>query len=255
MARRAGGRFLLRIDDIDQARARAQWEHLIYEDLAWLGLTWSAPVWRQSEHLATYRAAIDTLSARGLTYPCSCTRRDIAAAASAPQEGAPQFGPDGQIYPGSCRGRPMSQAKASDAIRLDLARAIPDNLSAFTETGPAHPGRHQVCADHLLKGVGDPVLARPHMAASYHLSVVLDDAKQAVTHVVRGADLFEATFLQVFLQSVLGLPTPVYHHHALIRDEAGKRLAKRDDARAIRTYRQEGLSPDDIRTMLARMAP
>jgi len=249
MARAAAGQFFLRIDDIDQSRARPEWEAQIVEDLNWLGLTWDAPLHRQSEHLTTYRAAIDRLSARGLTYPCSCTRRDIEAAASAPQEGVPEFGPDGRIYPGTCRTRPMSEAKPADAIRLDLSRCTAPLLT-FTETGPAHHGRHDVTLETLRLTVGDPVLARPNMAASYHLSIVLDDAAQQITHVIRGEDLFEATHLQRFLQHLLGLPTPTYHHHALIRDERGKRLAKRDDARAIARYREDGATPADIRQMI-----
>ncbi|MGR3453588.1 tRNA glutamyl-Q(34) synthetase GluQRS [Pseudooceanicola sp.] len=249
MARAAGGHFFLRIDDIDQSRARPEWEAQIQEDLRWLGLTWDGPVHRQSEHFGTYRAAIDRLAARGLTYPCSCTRRDIAAAASAPQEGVPQFGPDGRIYPGTCRGRPMAEARPGDAIRLDLSRCDAPALS-FCETGPAHAGTHTVTVAGLRETVGDPVLARPYMAASYHLSIVLDDAGQAISHVIRGEDLFEATPLQRFLQHLLGLPTPEYHHHALIRDAAGKRLAKRDDARAIARYRDEGATPQDIRRMV-----
>jgi glutamyl-Q tRNA(Asp) synthetase len=253
MARAAGGQFFLRLDDIDQSRARPEWARLIEDDLAWLGIAWDAPVHRQSEHLDRYRAALDRLAARGLTYPCSCTRRDIEAAASAPQEGVPLFGPDGRIYPGTCRGRKMSEARPTDAIRLDLTRC-PEMALDFTETGPAHAGRHVVTRDGLLTHVGDPVLARPNMAASYHLSIVIDDADQRITHVIRGEDLFEATRLQRALQHLLDLPTPLYHHHALIRDEAGKRLAKRDDARAIARYRDEGATPQDIRAMIG-LAP
>ena len=249
-ARDAGGAFLLRIDDIDLTRARPEWEALIVQDLTWLGLTWDGPIRRQSDHLPDYRAAIDRLAAQGLTYPCSCKRRDIEAAASAPQEGAPSHGPDGRIYPGTCRGRPMSDWSQGDAIRLDLPRAIPQTLPSFTETGPKHKGLHTPSAEHLLTHIGDPVLARPQMGASYHLCVVIDDAAQDISHVIRGEDLFEATALHVLLQNLLGLPTPSYHHHPLIRDEAGKRLAKRDDARAIRLYRDEGATPQDIRRMV-----
>jgi glutamyl-Q tRNA(Asp) synthetase len=250
MARAAGGTFLLRIDDIDRSRARAHWEDTIRHDLRWLGLTWDGPVRRQSDHLDTYRRAIDRLAARGLTYPCSCRRRDIEAAASAPQEGAPTHGPDGRIYPGTCRGRPMSDMRDGDAIRLDIARALPGLDIAFEETVPAHAGRHRVTTDRLVARVGDPVLARPQMGASYHLSVVIDDAEQAITHVIRGEDLFEASFLHAALHHLLGTAIPVFHHHRLIRDEAGKRLAKRDDARAIAKYRAEGLRPADIRRMV-----
>ncbi|SIN91129.1 tRNA glutamyl-Q(34) synthetase GluQRS [Vannielia litorea] len=251
MARSAGGRFLLRIDDLDQSRARPEWEAQLKGDLAWLGLTWPEPCRRQSDHLADYRAALDRLTARGLTYPCQCSRRDISAAASAPQEGAPHFGPDGLIYPGTCRARSMSEARPGDAIRLDIEKALGQGaLPGFTETGPAHAGQHLLTADYLLTGIGDPVLARPQMGASYHLSVVVDDAAQGVTHVIRGEDLFTATFLHRFLQHLLDLPTPAYHHHALIRDAAGKRLAKRDDARAIARYRDDGLTPEQIRSMV-----
>ncbi len=250
IARAEGGTFLLRIDDIDSARARPHWEAQLIDDLAWLGLTWDGPVRRQSDHLADYRTVLDALATRGLTYPCSCRRRDIEAAASAPQEGVPTHGPDGRIYPGTCRGRPMSKRHASDAIRLDVARALHELDIAFAETGPARAGHHCVTTKHLLTHVGDPVLARPQMAASYHLSVVIDDAAQGITHVIRGEDLFEASFLHAALHHLLGTPVPVFHHHRLIRDEAGRRLAKRDDARAIATYRAEGLSPKDIRKMV-----
>jgi glutamyl-Q tRNA(Asp) synthetase len=250
MARAAGGRFLLRIDDIDRTRARPEWEAAILEDLAWLGIAWDEAPYRQSDHLPDYRAALDRLAARGVTYPCSCRRRDIEAAASAPQEGVPTHGPDGRIYPGTCRGRPMSDLRPGDAIRLDIAKALPALCATFTETGPAHAGCHAVTAAHLLSHIGDPVLARPQMGASYHLSVVIDDAAQGITHVIRGEDLFEASALHTALHHLLGTQVPVFHHHRLIRDEAGKRLAKRDDARAIRTYRAEGATPAEIRTMI-----
>ncbi|MEM6374285.1 MAG: tRNA glutamyl-Q(34) synthetase GluQRS [Pseudomonadota bacterium] len=250
MARAQGGRFLLRIDDIDQSRARPEWEAQIYDDLAWLGVHWDLPVRRQSDHLQEYTAALHALVQSGAVYPCACNRRDIAAAASAPQEGQPAFGPDGRIYPGTCRGRAFDDRKPSDALRYDLRHATDVRLPAFTETGPAQAGTHTVTADALLTRVGDPVLARPDMAASYHFSVVLDDAACGVTHVVRGEDLFEATFLHCFLQSTLGLHPPIYHHHRLIRDASGKRLAKRDDARAIAKFRADGATPGDIRKMV-----
>ncbi|WP_297620203.1 tRNA glutamyl-Q(34) synthetase GluQRS [uncultured Roseicyclus sp.] len=251
-ARAAGGAFLLRIDDIDQSRARPIWEKQIHDDLAWLGLTWDGPPRRQSDHLADYRATLDGLAARGLTYPCRCTRRDIREAASAPQEGPAPVGPDGLVYPGTCRARPMTAAQGTDAIRLNMQAALaalPD-LPAFTETGPDHPGQHPIDPARMTDAVGDVVLARPGMGASYHLSVVVDDAAQAISHVIRGADLFEATAIHVVLQRLLGLPSPIYHHHRLIRDAAGTRLAKRDDARAIATYRAEGATPQDIRRMV-----
>ena len=250
MARENNGRFLLRIDDIDQSRSRPQWERQIFDDLAWLGVTWDEPVRRQSEHLADYTATLEGLAAYGAVYPCSCKRRDIEAAASAPQEGQPAFGPDGRIYPGTCRGRAFADRKPEDALRYDLSKSVGRYLPFFSETGPAHAGEHEVTAAFLLNRVGDPVLARPGMAASYHFSVILDDANSHVTHVVRGEDLFEATFLQRFLQWELGLSPPIYHHHRLIRDEAGQRLAKRDDARALARFRAEGATPEDIRRLV-----
>ncbi|UWQ43281.1 tRNA glutamyl-Q(34) synthetase GluQRS [Leisingera aquaemixtae] len=251
MAVAAGGRFLLRIEDIDQSRSRTAWEAQIYDDLHWLGLTWPQPVMRQSERLPRYRAALDRLTALGLTYPCRCNRADIEAAAGAPQEGVPQFGPDGRIYPGTCRSRLPGQAKERDVIRLNMEKAVQTaELRSFNETGPAFEGTHQLDPEQLISTVGDIILVRRNMGSSYHLSVVADDADQGITHAVRGADLFEATQIHVLLQSLLGLPTPVYHHHRLIRDAQGKRLAKRDDARAIAKYRAEGATPQDIRGLV-----
>jgi glutamyl-Q tRNA(Asp) synthetase len=206
-------------------------------------------VLRQSDRLPVYAAALDTLAARGLTYACTCTRGDIRAALSAPQEGAPLIGPDGPVYPGTCRHAGHDRREA--AIRLDMARAMAAvGPLEFTETGPAHSCHHRIDAAQMIAGVGDIVLARRDMGTSYHLSVVLDDAAQGVTHVTRGEDLFEATAIHVLLQRLLDLPTPVYHHHRLIRDAAGKRLAKRDDARALSKYRAEGATPQDIRALI-----
>ena len=260
MAQAAGGEFLLRIDDIDQSRARPEWEAQIHDDLGWLGLDWPLPVRRQSDHLGAYRAALGHLWQRGLLYPCTCTRRDIAEAADAPQEGGPRIGPDGIVYPGTCRPMsPPSGALPATALRLDMARALGTIAAqalrpplAFEETGAGPDGETGLIApepERLIAEIGDVVLARQGMGGSYHLSVVIDDAVQGVTHVVRGTDLFSATAIHVVLQRLLQLPTPVYHHHRLIRDEDGKRLAKRDDARAIATYRKEGLNPADIRGM------
>ncbi len=246
------GTFLLRIEDIDQSRARPEWEALIFEDLHWLGLDWPDPVMRQSDRLPAYRAALDRLAARGLLYPCACSRADIRAALAAPQEGAALHGPDGLIYPGTCRGRSMDEAGPGDSLRLDMARAVASlgALPGFNETGPLHPGCLALDGSELVAGVGDVVLARRDMGTSYHLSVVVDDAEQKITEVVRGADIFDATRIHVLLQALLGLPHPAFHHHDLIRDETGKRLAKRDDARAIRHYRDEGLSPAQVRAMV-----
>ena len=251
MAQAADGAFLLRIEDIDRSRARDHWEAQIYDDLTWLGLCWPQPVLRQSDNMKNYAQALDNLWQRGLLYQCDCTRRDIEEAASAPQEGAPSHGPDGLIYPGTCRARhPRSGARPQGAaLRLDIGAASAHLSGSITyeETG-IDAGIIQ--ATDIQGKIGDIVLARRDMGTSYHLSVVIDDAAQAITHVVRGADLAQATQIHVILQGLLGLRTPVYHHHRLIRDDAGKRLAKRDDARAIAKYRAEGATPADIRRMV-----
>jgi glutamyl-Q tRNA(Asp) synthetase len=256
-AKAAGGMFLLRIEDLDADRCRPEWEALISEDLAWLGLDWPRPVRRQSEHVADYEAAIARLAERGLVYPCSCTRSDIREALSAPQEGAPAVGPDGIVYPGICRGRPMSSRRSGDALRLDIARAVAEAPPlTFEETGPIRAGTHRIDPGALVTGTGDIVLGRRLTGnVAYHLAVVRDDALQGVTEVVRGEDLFSATPVQVLLQALLDLPTPAYHHHRLIRDERGRRLAKRDDARGLSTYRAAGLSPADIRAKIGLQAP
>ncbi|SDL03425.1 tRNA glutamyl-Q(34) synthetase GluQRS [Paracoccus chinensis] len=245
------GEFLLRIEDIDRSRCRPEWEAAIHEDLRWLDLSWPQPVMRQSDRLPSYRAALDRLAEMGLLYPCRCRRADIAAALSAPQEGV--IGPDGPVYPGTCRGRRMSDAGHEDAIRLDVRCAFErlglDRIGFQDEV--VLPGqRHELTAEDFIAGVGDVVLARRGMGTSYHLSVVVDDAAQGITLVTRGKDLFDSTYIHALLQALLELPQPLYHHHRLVRDDAGKRLAKRDDARAIRSYREAGLTPADIRRMV-----
>lgn len=264
MALAEGGEFLLRIEDIDQSRARPEWEDLIYEDLRWLGLSWEEPVMRQSERLPAYAQALDRLWQDNLLYPCSCTRRDIAEALGAPQEGvAPTFGPDGPVYPGTCRPSRFDRVvcplpRPSDMtlrlwMEIAAEAAFEPRAAFFTEEGHGPEGQHGLVsfdATEARERIGDIVLARRDMGTSYHLSVVVDDAAQDITHVVRGEDLFEATKIHVMLQGILGLQTPTYHHHRLIRDEHGKRLAKRDDARAIRKYREDGATPRDIRRMV-----
>lgn len=251
MARAAGGEMLLRIEDIDRERARPEWEAQIFDDLAWLGIGWPEPVMRQSERGPAYRAALQRLWAAGLLYPCRCSRADIRAAAAAPQEGAPLTGPDGLVYPGTCRGAPRTGPLPGDAaLRLDMAAAAA-RLGPVRYTETEGSAREIVTDPETLRtAIGDVVVARRGWGTAYHLAVVVDDAAQAIGHVVRGADLAEATPIHVVLQRLLGLPTPRYRHHRLIRDEAGKRLAKRDDARAIARYRAEGASPDDIRAMV-----
>ncbi|MBU3031997.1 tRNA glutamyl-Q(34) synthetase GluQRS [Paracoccus marinaquae] len=251
-AREAGpGQFLLRIEDIDRDRCRPEFEAAIHEDLAWLGLDWQRPVMRQTGRMEAYRAALTRLAP--LCYPCRCRRGDIRAALSAPQEGALPAGPDGLIYPGTCRGRSMADAGADDVIRLDVARAFDmlqiDRL-AFRDEAimPGHD--HNLSRAEFLDGIGDVILARRGMGTSYHLAVVVDDAAQGITVITRGKDLYDSTWIHVLLQKLMKLPTPLYHHHRLIRDEAGRRLAKRDDARAIRQLRAEGASPQDIHRMV-----
>ncbi|GLS87848.1 tRNA glutamyl-Q synthetase [Cypionkella aquatica] len=244
MARAAGGVCLLRIEDIDQSRCRPQWEAQIYDDLQWLGLNWPEPVLRQSDNLAAYDRALSKLDQ--FCYPCRCNRADIRAALSAPQEGVLHAGPDGLIYPGTCRHRSLAETTEADAIRLDITKAMQDQSVSYCE------GSTIIQADRaaMLHSVGDIILSRRDISTSYHLSVVVDDAAQGVTDVVRGMDLQEATKIHALLQRALCLPTPIYHHHRLIRDEQGKRLAKRDDARALSKYRAEGATPADIRRMV-----
>ncbi len=245
------GEFLVRIEDLDQTRSRPAFETAILEDLAWLGLTWKTPVMRQSERRDAYAKALESLADRGLIYPCTCTRGDIRAAAAAPNEGEPLTGPDGIVYPGTCRGAALLPDWGGSNLRLDLRRALATlpALPSFAEYGLAHSGVHTVDEQRLLTSVGDVILWRGATGAAYHLAVVVDDAAQGITEVTRGEDLFEATQIHILLQALLQLPTPTYCHHSLIRDADGKRLAKRDDARAIRSYRDAGLSPADVRAL------
>lgn len=253
-ARATPGGFLLRIEDIDRSRCRAEYEQAIFDDLQWLGLSWPQPVMRQSDRKPAYHAALNRLAALGVVYPCRCRRADIRAALSAPQEGAPlPEGPDGLIYPGTCRGRTMGEAGTEDVIRLDTAKAfalLGKGEISFIETSNLGGIPQKITTDAFCSGVGDVILARRDMGTSYHLAVVVDDAAQGITEVTRGKDLFESTYIHVLLQKLLGLPTPLYHHHRLIRDETGKRLAKRDDARSLRQLRAEGATPQDIRQLI-----
>jgi glutamyl-Q tRNA(Asp) synthetase len=246
-----GGEFLLRIEDIDLARCKAEYEHAIYQDLEWLGLTWPTPVFRQSTRLSAYNRALQKLIDLGVCYPCKCTRKDISQAMSAPQEGV-SVGPDGPIYPRTCQYRPMYDRMETDAIRLNMTTALTmmETGLTYTEIGHTKLQSIKIVIDDLPSECGDIVLARKDIGTSYHLSVVVDDAEQKITHVTRGQDLVSATPIHVVLQKLLGLPTPIYRHHRLIRDEHGKRLAKRDDARSIRIYRENGATPQDIREMV-----
>ncbi|MDA5192629.1 tRNA glutamyl-Q(34) synthetase GluQRS [Govanella unica] len=248
LAKQAGGRFLLRIEDIDQSRCHPAFITNILEDLAWLGLDWETPVRRQSEHFDDYRAALARLDALGLIYPCFCSRKDITRSADAPH------GPEGPLYSGSCRSlspdaRAARMANGGPyALRLDVTKArnlagpdlwFEDALQGLTRAAP--------------ESLGDVVLARRDTPASYHLAVTVDDALQGVTLVTRGTDLFHATHIHRLLQAVLGLPVPRYHHHALLLNADGKRFAKRDKAMTLRDMRASGRTPVDIRReILAR---
>jgi glutamyl-Q tRNA(Asp) synthetase len=236
-ARRAGGRFLLRLEDIDRTRCRDQYAAAIIEDLAWLGLDWDGPVRRQSEHFADYGAALARLDEQGLLYPCFCTRSEIQAEI-ARAGGAPQ-GELGPLYPGTCRRLSLSERAARRSRGADFELRL-DVAAALARTGPLFwdDDRREVAADPAA--LGDVVLARKEMPASYHLAVTVDDALQAVTLVTRGLDLFAATHIHRLLQALLGVPTPAYRHHKLLTDAQGRRLAKRDKALTIRTMRDAG---------------
>ena len=247
-ARAANGRFLLRIEDIDLARCRPEFEAAIHEDLRWLGLDWETPVRRQSEHFAEYSDALDRLDAMGLIYPCFCTRADVEAEISA-AGGAPQ-GPDGPHYPGTCRKLTAAERLARLAAGMPFARRL-DAAAAAARVGPLdwqEADKGAVAVDPLLHG--DVVLARKDIPTSYHLAVALDDAIQGVTLVTRGEDLFAATHVHRLLQALLGLPIPRYRHHRLVTDATGKRLAKRDQAQSLAALRAAGADPATIRAEL-----
>lgn len=233
-----GGRFLLRIEDIDQGRSRPEFVAAIYADLGWLGLRWEEPVRVQSEHFDEYSAALDHLT--DLTYPCFCTRADIRAAVSAPH------GPDGPTYPGTCRGLPAAEREdriaSGDpyALRLDVARAV--------ERVGELRWHDRTAGEQLAipETFGDVVLARKETPTSYHLSVVVDDALQGITLVTRGTDLFSSTHVHRLLQALLGLPTPEYWHHPLVLEDSGEKMAKRDGSESIRSYRESGGSKESL---------
>jgi glutamyl-Q tRNA(Asp) synthetase len=243
----AGRRFLLRIEDIDAGRCREPYIDAIADDLAWLGLQWEQPVRRQSRHLADYAQALGRLEALGLLYPCFCTRADILrqidGAAAAPQ------GPDGPLYPRLCRGLAAEEGArrkaAGDpfALRLDMSRAV-----ALTGTLTWTDLDQGVIAAEPQR-FGDVVLARKDIPVSYHLAVTVDDALQGVDLVTRGLDLFPATHIHRLLQALLNLPVPRWRHHRLLTDTAGRRLAKRDAARSLQSYREAGLTAAEVRRL------
>jgi glutamyl-Q tRNA(Asp) synthetase len=245
VARRSGGRFLLRIEDIDDSRCRPEFEQAIYDDLAWLGVAWEPPVRRQSEHPDDYRRALGQLDELRVLYPCFCSRKsiraDVDAIGLAPHGGE-------VLYPGTCRElkederRNRIAAGEPYALRLDVAgawRLAGENLTwrdRLAGEVRATPG-----------DLGDVVLARRDTGTSYHLAVTVDDALQGINLVVRGDDLFPSTHIHRLLQALLGLPTPEYLHHDLVTDEAGVRLAKRDGATALQALREAGWGADDVR--------
>ena len=248
LAEAKNGLWLLRIDDLDHNRSKPEWTQQIFDDLRWLGLAWPEPVRFQSQETASYQTALDALARAKLIYPCCCNRADIAQAAAAPQEGVPEFGPDGRIYPGTCRHRRLSQAGAGDALRLNMRKAVKalQKPVTYEEFGTQLSERITLKPEALIAQVGDVVLRRKDQGAAYHLAVVIDDDAQNITDVVRGADLSAATQIHVVLQQLLNIQTPRYHHHALIRDETGKRLAKRSDSEALSTLRNAGHSAQNI---------
>ncbi len=257
-ARENGGKFLLRIEDIDLTRCRPEFEQAIFEDLSWLGIGWDTPVRRQSEHFDDYTRAIQELDVRGLVYPCFCTRQEIAAeiarAAAAPH--ADEL--FGGRYPGICRTlsaeertRRMAIGNAY-ALRLDCEKALASIAAqdlTFEELGSGPDGQTGYQLAHP-EWLGDIVLARKELPTSYHLAVVVDDGLQGVTLVTRGQDLFTATHIQRLLQALLGMRAPRYLHHRLILNRDGKKFSKRDSAVTLRSLRQSGASLDDIRRMI-----
>ncbi|MFO1098423.1 MAG: tRNA glutamyl-Q(34) synthetase GluQRS [Xanthobacteraceae bacterium] len=258
-AHATGGRFLLRIEDIDQTRCRPEFEAAIYEDLAWLGLEWETPVRRQSDHLAAYRTALARLAEMGLVYPSFESRNEIARLVAARERSGPwPRDPDGApLYPGLSRHLDADERSrriaegAPYALRLDMAAAVARAQAPLTwiETGCGPQGDTGVIAAEPAVW-GDVVLARKETPTSYHLSVVIDDAAQGATHVMRGQDLFAATSLHRLLQALLGLPAPTYRHHRLILDADGRKLAKSTGATALRALRTQGISPGAVRRII-----
>lgn len=240
-AREGGGRFLLRIEDIDTQRCRADYVGSIVEDLIWLGLDWDGEIRIQTDHLGDYQAAIETLKARRLVYPCFCSRADIAAAGAAPHS------PEGAIYPGTCRHLSpavlMQRLAEPHAWRLDMAAALAQVVAPLTFT---EQGIQRACDPARF---GDVVLERRDTPGSYHLCVTHDDHLQGITLVTRGDDLLDATDVHRLIQALMGWSVPAYAHHALLLDAQGVRLAKRSDATSIRALRNAGMTPEAVRTM------
>jgi glutamyl-Q tRNA(Asp) synthetase len=243
-ARHAGGRFLLRIEDIDATRCRPQFEAAIYEDLAWLGLAWEEPVRRQSAHLEDYARALRELGERGLIYRCFRTRREVADAIASAPHGAMEVFRGSPLPPDEEEARVEAGEAFAWRLSLDAAERVLGGFEklTFENNGETVHARPQLG--------GDVVLARKDVGVAYHLAVVVDDALQGITHVIRGEDLFEATHVQRLLQALLGLPVPIYRHHRLLLGPDGRRYAKRDKAETLRTLRAQGMTAAQIRREL-----
>jgi glutamyl-Q tRNA(Asp) synthetase len=266
MTRRRRGRFLLRLEDIDMARCRPEYEAAIFEDLGWLGLAWEEPVRRQSEHFDDYAAALARLDAMGLIYPSFESRAEIARLVTARERDGPwPRDPDGvPLYPGDARALTLAERRRAMAagepyaLRLDMAAALraakPPLTFIETGAGPGPQGQTGTVALDPSEW-GDVIIARKSLPTSYHLSVVVDDALQGITDVVRGRDLFRSTSLHRLLQSLLDLPAPVYHHHRLVLDAGGGKLAKSTGATGLRELRAAGATPADIFAMIGLPQP
>ena len=248
VARETGGRFILRIEDIDNARCKPGLEEAIYEDLNWLGLKWDEPVRRQSDHLADYTSALKRLSNLNLTYPCFCTRKGINAEIQ--RAGGAPHNSEVSIYPGTCKLLTETERMKrihegqKHAIRLNIAEAL--KITGVLSWKDWRAGLKTA----NFKCFGDIIIARKDIPTSYHLSVTVDDALQDITLVTRGEDLAESTPIHRLLQALLGYKSPRYCHHKLIKNREGKRLAKRDQAASIRSLRAKGKKPEDIRSMI-----
>jgi len=240
-ARKRGGRFLLRIEDIDRGRCKPEYENAIYEDLKWTGLNWETPVRRQSDHMVDYRNALDILDQKGLLFPCFCTRKDIRREIA--ESGRAAHSPEGPLYPGTCRSLTAAERKSrldsgtAYALRLDMGKSRELARHETLTWTDLEAGEQAAMPEALI---GDAVLARKDIPTSYHLSVVVDDSLQNISHVIRGKDLFFATHLHRLLQFLLGYKTPIYLHHELLTDEKGWRYAKRNHSKTLRFMRENG---------------
>ena len=249
-AQKAGGRFLVRIEDIDRGRSKPEFEQQIFEDLEWLGIQWEQPVLRQSERFEAYKEALGKLDAMGVLYPCFCTRKEIAAEIA--RAGSAPHGPEGALYPGICKRLTDTERQEKMANGVSYAQRI--NLEKALELAPGPLEWRELSTDDVRIAdpgpLGDAVLGRKDFGTSYHLAVTVDDALQGISLVTRGEDLIHATDLHRLLQELLNLPVPEWHHHKLIRDEAGVRLATRDSARTLEKMRAEGVSAREVRASL-----